>query len=124
MSRNLTTSKCCGNIVRLSDLRGKPIEFRRYGKYAPHIGTRWDCPTCKTVYFAWWRDAIYDGNYDPRSGNEPKFVIDLAYYESFNDEHDYDGEKVMGPEFARHVCLDNAEDAQEIWGTWRDNGDV
>lgn len=55
MSRNLCTSKCCDNIVRLSDLRGKPIEFRQYYQYAPEIGCRWDCPTCKTAYFAIWR---------------------------------------------------------------------
>lgn len=139
MSRNLCRSYCCKNIVRLSDLRGKPIEFRRYASYQPHIGTRWDCPTCKTAYFAWWRDAEY-------GENEHRFVIDLSYYESFNDEHDTD-EKVMAadlgvpadtpigdiykewyarfpnrplpvrsPENARWVCLDNAEDSQLLWG--------
>jgi len=30
MSRNLCQSSCCDNVLRISDLRGKPIEFRRY----------------------------------------------------------------------------------------------
>lgn len=58
MSRNLCTSYCaeCGHgPVRLSDLRGKPIEFRRYARYAPDLGCRWDCPKCSTAYFAIWR---------------------------------------------------------------------
>ena len=120
-------------------MRGKPIEFRRYGPYPPHIGTRWDCPTCKTVYFAWWRDAEYVYG----RSEIPKFVIDLSYYESFNDEHDADlvemarvlgaespstnlysewykkfPDKEMpirGPEHARHVCLDDADDVQSVW---------
>jgi len=58
MSRNLCSSYCveCGHgPVRLSDLRGKPIEFRQYGPYVPVIGCRWDCPDCGTAYFAIWR---------------------------------------------------------------------
>ncbi len=52
MSRNLLTSSCCGNIVRLDDLRGQPIEFRRYGSEPVAIGTKWVCPSCKAAYFA------------------------------------------------------------------------
>ena len=79
------------------------------------------------------------------------FVIDLSYYESFNDEHDVDYNKMAevlglsskeakvadlyklwwekfpktdmpfkGPENPRHVCTDNAEDAQKIWGKLED----
>lgn len=144
MSRNLCKSYCCENIVRLSDLRGKPIEFRRYASYAPHIGTRWDCPTCGTAYFAWWRDM-------ENNGADTYFVIDLSYYESFNDEHDYDYEKarkflglpegtdisevckqwwlrcpgedmfIKPPSEARNLCTDNAEDVQKLWGDWRDD---
>lgn len=55
MASNLARSGCCGNVVRLADLRGRPIEFRRSGPYAPQIGTRWDCPACDTAYFAFWR---------------------------------------------------------------------
>jgi len=58
MSRNLCSSFCveCGHgPVRLSDLRGKPIEFRRYYSSAPELGCRWDCPNCGTAYFAIWR---------------------------------------------------------------------
>lgn len=144
MSRNLGRSYCCENFVRLEDMRGRPIEFRRYTKYSPHIGCRWDCPTCGTVYFAWWRDSI--------DANGVSFVIDLSYYESFNDEHDLDYAKMAkflglpedtapgeickqwwlrcpgeeglfkGPEHARHVCTDNAEDAQDIsWGSYRED---
>lgn len=68
-------------------MRGKPIEFRRYGKEPPHIGTRWDCPECQTAYFVIWRDAIWSSY---GSGYCRGFVLDLSYYESFNDEHAYD----------------------------------
>jgi len=77
MSRNLTTSSCpeCGYTVRLSDLRGKPIEFRRYSIYAPQIGCRFDC-SCGAVYFVMWHakdnfwgvQSINDGSWkDPVS---------------------------------------------------------
>jgi hypothetical protein len=77
MARNLCTSSCCGNVVRLSDLRGKPIEFRRYDANPPVLGTRWNCPSCNTAYFACWKEGT-------------KFAIDLFFYESFDNEHDYD----------------------------------
>ena len=57
MSRNLGTSYCieCGyGPLKLDDLRGKPIEFRRYFSYVPALGCRWDCPRCNTAYFAIW----------------------------------------------------------------------
>ena len=56
MSRNLGTSSCpkCGYTVRLSDIRGKTIEFRKHGPYAPVLGCRFDC-SCGEVYFAMWR---------------------------------------------------------------------
>jgi hypothetical protein len=41
MSRKLCTSNCCENTVRLSDLRGRAIKFRRCGNDSPSIGTRW-----------------------------------------------------------------------------------
>ncbi len=84
MSRNLCTSSCCNTTVRLEDLVGKPIEFRQYGDNPPVIGTRWDCPECGTAYFVIWRDAKWSfelGKY------VRGFVLDLSYYESFNDEH-------------------------------------
>lgn len=108
MSRNLCQSSCCGYVLRLSDLRGKPIEFRRYYKSPPVIGTRWDCPTCKTVYFAWWRE----GQWYHSTREFGNFVIDLSYYESFNDEPGVE-EEFENP---RYLCLDNAEDVQDIWG--------
>ena len=140
MSRNLATSSCCGNTVRLSDLRGKPIEFRRYGPYVPDIGTRWDCPTCNTAYFVIWRtrdkfwhkpeDAFADldlfGNPNREKGkfvhqytfqNEIVtedtgcFTLDLSYYESHNDEPG-----TLGAEGKpRHLCEDNAEDVEWEW---------
>ena len=110
MSRNLCCSTCCDNIIRLSDLRGKPIEFRRYSKEPPEIGTRWDCPSCNIAYFAIWRDAEY-GYVNGRMERTRGFVIDLSYYESFNDEP---GE-ILEMDDPRHLCVDNAEDIQEIW---------
>lgn len=109
MSRNLCKSSCCDNIVRLSDLRGKPIEFRRYGDSPPVIGTRWDCPTCATVYFAWWRCAEWK-EYKKDFGD---FVIDLSYYATFNDEPDYDN--TIDLDNPRYLCIDDAEDRQDVW---------
>lgn len=51
MSRNLCTDRCCGIAVKLSDLAGKPLEFRKYADYRPTVGTKWICPKCNKVYF-------------------------------------------------------------------------
>ena len=107
MSRNLCTSYCCDNLVRLSDLRGKPIEFRRYYSEPVVIGTKWVCPTCQTAYFAWWRDAIKSDRGDTIRG----FVIDLSYYDSFDDEL-----PTTAVDRPWYLCLENAEDNQEVWG--------
>ena len=108
MSRNLCASGCCGVTCNLSDLRGKPIEFRRYYKEAPHIGTKWTCPVCGADYFAiWHRDDQYDG---PSSS---RFTIDLSYYESFNDEH---GDPLEPGEKPAYLCEDDAKDAYWHWG--------
>lgn len=77
MSRNLCTSSCphCGYLVRLSDLRGKPVEFRRYSQYAPVLGVKFDC-TCGKIYFAAWEHKHTMWGYgDLESGrwNEPTF---------------------------------------------------
>lgn len=105
MSRNLCVSKCCENIVTLSDIRGKPIEFRRYAK-AINIGTKWACPTCETNYFVIWRDQ----SWDPLNFQMGNFVLDLSYYESFNDEH-----SDRSLENPAYLCTDNAEDLQTVW---------
>lgn len=59
MSRNLCRDFCpdCGpeTKIKLSDLVGKPIEFRKYGRYSPTIGTKWICPKCGKVYFCHFR---------------------------------------------------------------------
>ena len=79
MSRNLCTSSCCENVVRLEDIRGRPIEFRRYGRYAPTIGTRWDCPTCGTAYFVIWRHSdTFWGKEGIRKGYHKADIIDYA----------------------------------------------
>jgi hypothetical protein len=113
MSRNLCRSSCCENIVRLSDLRGKPIEFRQYGSSDPPvIGTRWDCPTCATIYFAWWRDAKWSERLGDYSSG---FVIDLSYYATFNDEPDYDGKFDIDKDKPACLCEDDAENQQWVW---------
>ena len=112
MSRNLLSSSCCENIVRLSDLRGKPIEFRRYGSFGREpvvLGTKWTCPSCRTAYFARWHSAVWQGGYDEPT---PKFTIDLSYYETFDDEPAR--EPVAEP---WHLCLVDAEDNQNVLGT-------
>ena len=113
MSRNLCRSSCCGYTLRLEDLRGKPIEFRRYSNSPPVLGTKWTCQNCGTMYFAIWRNAIW-GTY-PYNDWVRGFVIDLSYYESYNDEHDYEDGKIVGIDSPRHLCLDNAEDRQTVW---------
>lgn len=102
MSRNLLTSSCCGNIVRLEDLRGKSIEFRRYSHEPVVIGTKWVCPSCRTAYFVIWQDAVWEGN-EVSVG----FVLDLSYYDTFSDE-------LVPVNEPRHLCLDNAEDIQKV----------
>lgn len=136
MSRNLATSKCvkCFHKFTLSDLRGKPIEFRRYGPYPPEMGCRVDCP-CGAVYFAFirmdykfwpkecldsgeWKDGSRDKSVDGRFARETHygaentgcFTIDLSHYDSFNDE---EGDGDM--DNPAHLCLDNADDAEWIW---------
>lgn len=63
MSTNLATSRCpeCKYQVRLSDVRGKPLEIRQSGRYAPHFGVRFDCG-CGEVYFVMLRrsDTYWD----------------------------------------------------------------
>ena len=107
MSRNLCTSYCCNNLVKLSDLRGKPIEFRRYYDEPVVIGTKWICPTCQNAYFVWWRDATTD----PQQGVIRGFVLDLSYYDSFDDEP---SSRMVSTPY--HLCLDNAEDNQTVLG--------
>lgn len=56
MSRNLCQDNCkCGYVFGIKDFIGKPIEFRKYYDYAPHMGTKLVCPDCGTVYFGWMR---------------------------------------------------------------------
>jgi hypothetical protein len=92
MSRNLGTDKCVNcdyGPVSICDLAGKPIEFRGYYKYVPVIGARWDCPQCKSAYFAAYRtrgDCV--GCYPP--DYEGSWEIDLSWWKSYDDEIDDD----------------------------------
>lgn len=53
-----------------------------------------------------WRDAVWQGGYQEQV---PKFAIDLSYYDTFNDE------AARSPlEQPRHLCLDDAQDNQNI----------
>lgn len=160
MSRNLCTSSCpkCNYTLRLSDIRGKPIELRRYGRYAPQIGTRFDC-ACGEVYFViwrrsdsyWGRETLRSGEWknpqlmdpagrvhsNPEAGRfafetpipGPKgevrteetgtFTLDLSYYETYDDEKCYsqhEQEVREGKRPPAHLCTDNAEDVQLLWG--------
>lgn len=56
MSCNLCTDKCvkCGYRFDIGDFRGKPLEFRRSGKYPPVPGVKLVC-SCGMVYFGWYR---------------------------------------------------------------------
>ena len=105
MSRNLGQSSCCNTVARLSDMRGKPVEFRRYNNGMVHIGVKWACPECGTLYFLSWHDRTYQAE---RGRYVSRFALDLSYYESFNDEPGEPGE-------VRHLCLDDATDIQEVW---------
>lgn len=55
MSRNLCKDECCGNKIKLSELVGKPLEFRKYYDYCPQPGVKWTCPVCNRTYFVWIR---------------------------------------------------------------------
>lgn len=160
MSRNLCTSSCphCGYTLRLSDLKDRPIEFRRYGHYAPQLGCRFDC-SCGVAYFAiwrrqdsyWGREALDSGAWKasefitpdgrafpnrnagrfvierPAFSSFPAhvedtgvFIIDLSYYETYNDEECWDEDEkaaiLVGDRPPWHLCTDNAEDVQLLWG--------
>ncbi len=97
MSRNLGTDKCVNcdyGPVGIYDLAGKPVEFRGYHKYVPVIGARWDCPQCKSAYFAAYRTRgdcvgcsiarVYPPDY------EGTWEIDLSWWVSYDDEIDDD----------------------------------
>lgn len=147
MSRNLCTSGCCGVLAKIGDLVGKPVEFRRYARYAPEMGTKWTCPKCGRDYFAIWRKKeefwgkssinqahlpMIDYGYgQPRTNTEQGrfyieyewegkthreetgyFVIDLSYYESFNDEP---GAALREGERPSYWC-EQADDTQLSWG--------
>jgi hypothetical protein len=111
LSRNLAASGCCGVTVQLADIRGKPIEFRRYYEEAPRLGTKWTCPHCRTDYFVIWHRFE---NFTGRGGmGDSRFTLDLSYYGSYNDER---GDPLMSGERPRHLCEDNAEDVYWHWG--------
>lgn len=81
MSRNLCKSSCphCGYLVRLSDLRGKPVEFRRYSQYAPVLGVRFDCP-CGQIYFAAWEHKDVSWSHEQLQNgqwNKPTFDFEI-----------------------------------------------
>lgn len=113
MARNLCTSYCCHTHVTLADLVGKPIEFRAVGGDPPVLGTRWDCPECGTAYFAFWRNAEWSHHYNDWG---PGYVIDLSYYESYNDEHRYDGEGNVTGLDSPWCVVTNDDKWQWAWG--------
>jgi hypothetical protein len=83
MSRNIASSSCCDNVVKLADLAGRTIEFRRYGKLAPHIGVRWDCPSCDTAYFVIWKR--YDKFWDRPEESQKDQLLDYSGQPYYND---------------------------------------
>lgn len=134
----------CGHLLTLEDVRGRPLEIRRSRKYAPHFGVRFDCG-CGEVYFVilrrddtfWDRSSLTSGSYRNPTMTLPngqvienreagRFVIengdsvenagyfnlDLSYYSSFRDEPDESWKPGDKP---RHLCENNADDAQWVW---------
>lgn len=75
MSRNLGTSKCvkCGYPIELKDIRGKPLEIRRYGPYRPDFGVRFDC-SCGEIYFVIIR--LYDEFWSDQSISDKSYLLD------------------------------------------------
>jgi hypothetical protein len=74
----LANSSCCHNVVRLSDLAGKEIEFRQYGEFAPQIGAKWICPTCSTEYFAYFNRSERFWQ-QPENSRQPTFYDSRGY---------------------------------------------
>ena len=134
MSRNLCKDQCCGNKIKLADLVGKPLEFRKYYDYRPTPGVKWRCPKCERVFFIHIRsghthwgdtknqfdkdDINYGRLYSCKNANKNKFAkrtdhgveelgwyeFDMSYYETYNDE----GEGVDTNEPA-HLCTEDDE---------------
>lgn len=104
MSRNLCTSSCphCGRKVTLADVRGKPIEFRRYGPYVPDIGCRWDCD-CGVAYFVIWRqkDKYWGDELLPHAHKEefPRWVMPAPHHKNSHPGkfyHEYEFPRLAG----------------------------
>jgi len=137
MSRNLCTDRCCGVIVRLEDLAGKPLEFRKYHDYRPVVGTKWTCPKCNKVYFViirtrdtvWGEDlkdqfdhdkiAFCHGRHVHDNHNKGKFakrykdgqVHELGSYEfdlSYYESFNDEGEGVES-EDPQYLCVEDDE---------------
>ena len=84
MSRNRNRDSCCNNYIKIEDLIGKPLEFRKYGEYAPHPGVKWSCPTCKRVFFVWIQNNCQFWN-DPQDFD--KEFIELPDGRRFENVH-------------------------------------
>ncbi len=109
MSRSFGTSTCimCGNhTFDLGDLRGKPIEFRKYYDEPPVIGAGCDCPICGQKYFVQFKPAEYSLA-PPAYGKWGKASLDLSFYNTFDDKDQ--SELVYAP-FPWHLYEGNLED--------------
>ena len=87
MSRNLCKDQCCGVKIKLADLVGKPLEFRKYYDYAPTPGVKWQCPECKRFFFVQIRTGHdYWGVDQEHRGRFDKDVLDYPNGQSFKND--------------------------------------
>lgn len=80
MSRNLVQDYCpaCEHTVVVEELAGCKIELRQYHHEPVRALVKYKCPTCSLKLLVWL------DSFDS--------IIDLSYYESFNDEPNSEGD--------------------------------
>jgi hypothetical protein len=106
MSRNLCKDKCCGIRIKLADLVGQPLEFRKYADYHPVPGVKWICPKCKRAYFVHIRTHYRYWGED----NLQNFDQEMLHYPGQNAMMNQDKGK-----FAKRVKdLDGRERVEEL----------
>ena len=105
MSRNLCKDQCCGRKIKLADLMGKPLEFRKYHDYRPMPGVKWQCPVCKRVYFI----SLHTGH--EYWGESLKHQFENDYIEYYNGYRQPNNDK---GKYAKRIQFMGKEQVTEL----------